>query len=280
MPAESSSPSEPLVSVCMPVFNGDRFIEEAVRSVLAQTYRNFELCVFDDASTDRSWDILQGIQDPRVILHRNDQNLGPEANWNLAILAARGKYIKLFHQDDLLAPTCLARQVGALELHQNAVLAFSSRSIIRPDGKSFMIRGAPWPEGEVQGREVVGRCVRAGTNLIGEPSAVVFRSDVAQKIGGFDGSIPYLIDLDYWARLLAHGPGYYLEAPLASFRISSRQWSVAIGAQQGRQFISFIIKLRAYGFQLGPITRITGAILARLNGLLRAMVYHFIVREG
>lgn len=265
----------------MPVFNGDRFIEEAVRSVLAQTYRNFELCVFDDASTDRSWDILQGIQDPRIILHRNDGNLGPEANWNLAISAAHGKYIKLFHQDDLLAPDCLARQVGVLEEHPDAVLAFCSRTIIRSDGKRLLVRRSPWPEGEVSAREVVRRCVRAGTNVIGEPSAVLFRSEVARKIGGFDGSIPYLIDLDYWIRLLAQGPGYYLSSPLASFRISSRQWSVAIGHRQGREFVVFLNRLSAGSpWRIRKWARIWGGLIARSNGLMRALIYRFLLGES
>jgi glycosyltransferase involved in cell wall biosynthesis len=242
--------ADPLVSVCLPVYNGARFLEAAVQSVLAQTYPHFELQVFDDASTDGSWELLQGIRDPRITLHRNERNLGPEANWNQALAAARGKYIKLFHQDDLLAPECLEKQVRALEDHPAAVLAFCRRHIIRPDGRRLMTRGGPWGTGLVSASQAFRRCLLAGTNLIGEPSAVLFRSEAGKRIGGFDGSIPYLIDLDFWLRLMDAGDAWSIGEPLASFRISSGQWSAALSRRQSQAFSQFMMKVLASG-QIG-----------------------------
>jgi glycosyltransferase involved in cell wall biosynthesis len=271
----------PLVSVCMPVYNGARFLEEAVRSVLAQSYPNFELQVFDDASTDGSWDLLQGIRDPRLVLHRNARNLGPEANWNKAMASATGKYIKLFHQDDLLAPECLEQQVRALEREASSVLAFCRRTIIRADGRRLMTRGGPWKSGIVSASEVFRRCVLAGSNLVGEPSAILFRAETARRVGEFDGSIPYLIDLDYWLRLLAFGPAWHERNALASFRISSRQWSVAIGRRQSQAFIDFSVKVLAEGrFQMGPLARGWGRAMASLNGLLRVWIYRLVLKDA
>jgi glycosyltransferase involved in cell wall biosynthesis len=262
------------------VFNGERYLAEAVRSILAQTHQHFELLIFDDASTDSSWSLLHTFQDPRLLLHRNERNLGPEGNWNLALAATHGSYIKLFHQDDLLSPDCLARQVATLEGLPQAVMAFSSRTIIRPDGSRLFDRSAPWPTGEVEAKTIVQGCLRSGTNLIGEPSAVLFRTEVARKTGSFDGQFPYVIDLDYWLRLLEHGSGYCLQSPLASFRISKNQWSTAIGRRQSRQFIAFLDKLTIAGqWQIGTITKLRGKTMSILNQLMRLLVYHILLKD-
>lgn len=269
----------PLVSVCLPVFNGEPFLQAAVDSVLAQTWQDFELVVFDNASTDGTWALLQSFQDPRIHLHRNDSNLGHEVNWNRALVAARGKYVKIFNHDDLLAPECLAQQVAALESAAEAAMAFCGRVIILADGRPFLRRVAPWPEGPVVPEVIVQDCVRAGTNLVGEPCAVLFRRECALKAGLFDGSIPYLIDLDYWVRLLEHGSGYCMKGQMASFRLSPHQWTAVIGRKQSRQYLDFMDRLLEVGhYRLGALTCLRGRLRARLNGLLRALVYRFVVR--
>jgi len=267
----------PLVSVCMPVYNGERFLAAALDSVLAQTHGHFELRVFDDASTDSSWELLQEIRDPRLILHRNTCNLGPEANWNQALAAARGKYVKLFHQDDLLAPECLEKQVRALEDHPEAVLTFCRRHIVSPDGRRLLTRGGPWATGPVHGSQVFRRCLLAGTNLIGEPTAVLLRSDILSQSGGFDGSIPYLIDLDLWLRLMEYGSAWSIGEPLVSFRISSGQWSVALISRQSQAFNQFTQKILASGrYQASVLDRARGALAANLNAVMRGWVYRLL----
>jgi glycosyltransferase involved in cell wall biosynthesis len=271
----------PLVSICLPVFNGEKFLKDAIASILTQSYRNLELLVCDDASTDNSWALLQTIHDPRLILHRNDRNMGPELNWNKILWEAKGKYVKLFHQDDLLDPECIARQVEALEAFPNAVLAFCSRNIIRSDGGRLFSRTVPWSEGLVSANEVFNACVKAGTNIVGEPSSVLFRYDIAQKTGGFDGKIPFLIDLNYWLRLMEYGSAYCIKKPLTSFRIGPRQWSAAIGWQQSGQFISFIDPLIKSGcFQVGLHHVVRGRMMARFNSLLRALFYRLLAGAG
>ena len=272
----SENASLPLVSVCMPIFNGGTYLVPAIRSVLEQSYANIELRIFDDASTDGSWESLQQIRDPRLILERNARNLGPEGNWNKALGAARGKYIKLFHQDDLLRAGCLAAQVDALERHPEAVLAFCRRDIIGPDGKKLLSRGALWRDRLVGQADMVRRCARAGTNVVGEPSAVLMRADIVAAVGAFDASIPYMVDLDYWVRMMAHGPGWSSDTALAAFRVSPRQWSAAIGAQQGRQFCQFLDRLAA-GPLRGQWALVRyGKARARLNGVLRSLLYRFL----
>ncbi|MBU5612489.1 glycosyltransferase family 2 protein [Geomonas azotofigens] len=277
----SSYEKRPLVSVCLPIFNGERYVTEAINSVLAQSYTNFELLIFDDCSTDSSCVVHNRFDDTRIHFSRNNERIGPEGNWNRALAAASGKYVKLFHQDDLLSSDCLAIEVAALEKNAAAVLAFCSRTIIRPDGTRLFDRSAPWPEGEVDGKTILQRCVRSGTNVIGEPSAVLFRADVARKVGGFDGRIPYVIDLDYWVRLLEYGPGYCLKSPLACFRISPTQWSAIIGRNQYAQFKEFMEKVAATGrFDIGRMAVLGGSVMAAMNQILRMVVYRLMLGGG
>lgn len=264
----------PQISVCMPVYNGAWCLGAALESVLTQTFQDFEILIFDDASTDGTWGVLESVQDPRVRCHRNPRNIGAEANWNQCLQAATGTYIKIFHQDDKMAPDCLKRQLDCLELDPRRVLAFCRRSIIDSDGRRLGSRGAPWKEGEVEGSAVARGCVLRGTNLVGEPSAVLFRARAAREAGFFDGSIPYLIDLDYWVRILVYGPGYYLDDPLVSFRVSNRQWSVALGNRQTDDFIRFIDRIAGRGIYRPSIAaRAWARWMARMNGWARAAFY-------
>ena len=197
------------------------------------------------------------------------------------VLAARGKYIKLFHQDDLLAAECLEKQVRALEDHPEAVLTFCRRHIIRPDGRRLMTRGGPWGTGLVSDAQVFRRCLLAGTNLIGEPSAVLLRTAAGAKSGGFDGSIPYLIDLDFWLRLLEHGDAWSIGEPLASFRISPGQWSVALSSRQSQAFNQFTTKvLEAGRYQASFLDRVRGSLAARINAIIRGCVYRFLPKAA
>lgn len=101
----------PLVSVCIPVYNGEKHVGETIRSVLDQTYRNIELIVQDNASTDGTWPILQDMaqQDARISIERNAANYGMAGNWNIAINRSRGDYVMLLSADDLLLPAFVAR---------------------------------------------------------------------------------------------------------------------------------------------------------------------------
>src|SRR5579883_1951770 len=92
-----------LISVCLPVFNGEKFLLEAIGSVLEQTYSNFELVIIDDCSTDASVEIIESFarMDERIRFYRNTSRLGLFANYNECMLKADGEYIKPFAQDDV-----------------------------------------------------------------------------------------------------------------------------------------------------------------------------------
>jgi glycosyltransferase involved in cell wall biosynthesis len=101
------------VSVLIPVYNRESFIEACIDSVLAQTLRDFELVIVDNASTDRTWEACQSLasRDGRIRIFRNDSNIGPVANWMRCIQEARGQLGKILFSDDLIAPSFLEETV-------------------------------------------------------------------------------------------------------------------------------------------------------------------------
>ena len=272
----------PAVSICIPAYKGAPVLAATIESVLAQTFADFELVIIDDNSPDDTASLVAGYADPRIRFLRNPSNLGPQGNWNRCLAEARGTYFKLLPQDDLLAPDCLALQVGVLErdVDRQIALVFSAREIIGPTGKVVFRRGyADAAEGRLAGLDVVARCIRNGTNLIGEPGAVMLRKQLADATGPFDGQDPYVIDLDYWFRLLAAGDAYYFDRPLASFRIYSGSWSVTIGAGQTGDFRRFIARIAAQArFSVGRLDRWAGYLMAGVNTLLRRVFYRFMLK--
>lgn len=113
-----------LVAIGLPVFNGENYLEEAIRSVVAQTFEDWELIVCDNASTDRTADISRSYasMDPRIRCFRNETNLGAAPNYNRSFQLASGKYFKWLAHDDRLKPGYLAATVATLEARPEVVL--------------------------------------------------------------------------------------------------------------------------------------------------------------
>lgn len=107
--------NRPLVSVLMPAYNSELYIAEAIQSILNQTYQNIELIIFDDGSSDKTRQVIQGFTDPRIIKVFSDQNYGVVRARNEMIDRTTGKYIALMDADDIADPTRLEKQVSILE---------------------------------------------------------------------------------------------------------------------------------------------------------------------
>jgi glycosyltransferase involved in cell wall biosynthesis len=134
---ERDAARTPLVSIGLPVFNGERYVAQAIDSILGQTYTDFELIISDNASTDRTAEICQAhaARDPRVRYFRNERNLGAGPNYDLCFVRARGKYFKWTAHDDVIAPTFLEKTVALMEQNPDAVLCCVHVTEIGPDGE-------------------------------------------------------------------------------------------------------------------------------------------------
>jgi len=116
------------VSVLIPVYNRAELIVRSIRCALSQTYRNLEVVVSDNASTDDTWQVVQRVAtaDSRVRAFRNDTNLGPTRNWIRALSEATGDYVKFLFSDDWLDPTCIERLVARMQGQADISLAFTA----------------------------------------------------------------------------------------------------------------------------------------------------------
>jgi glycosyltransferase involved in cell wall biosynthesis len=269
----------PLVSVCIPVYRGRDYIGAAIESVLGQTLHDFELIVIDNASDDGTYDRAASYQDSRLRCLRNPTNIGALGNWNRCLREASGQYIKILPHDDLLAPGCLARQAAVFEsdTRHEIALVCCARDIIDPNDRRLL---QPRPLGRaarrLDARQVFRRCLHRGTNVLGEPGSVLFRRDAAERAGDFDAAFPFVIDLDYYLRLLEFGDAAYIPEALASFRIAPTQWSVGLGRSQAAEFSALAAKMAGRPYLAASrLDLMAGGIVAHANNVARLLIYKF-----
>ena len=126
----------PKVSIGMPVYNGERFIRDAIDSILSQTFEDFELIISDNASTDRTEEICResAAKDKRIQYYRNEKNLGAAKNYNRVFELSTGKYFKWAAHDDMCAPTYLERCIEVLDQNASVLLCYPKTVIIDEHG--------------------------------------------------------------------------------------------------------------------------------------------------
>jgi len=265
----------PLVSVCIPTFQGEPYIEQTIRSVLEQSYKPLELLVLDDGASEQTKDICQRFQDPRLKYIAHPQRLGPKGNWNSCLEHASGEYYKLLPHDDLLMSGALERQVHYLDSQPDTALVFGAREIIGPGRKKLLNRKPLGSETcSFGGFDLVRQCIRSGSNIIGEPGNGLMRTLLARQIGSYDDSLPYVIDLDFWFKALARGKAYYTGETESAFRVHNTSWSANIGKAQYQDFAKLIEKYSQqplYG--IDKATQRMGRFRARLNSAARRWVF-------
>ncbi len=211
------SAAEPLVSICIPAYNAERFIEETIASALAQTYHNVEIIVSDDASTDRTAEVVERYRPQGVRLIRQPRNLGRYANMNAVIRASAGAYILKLDADDVLEPEHVAAQIAVMEAYPEVVFSHCACRLINVDGRpvgcertvhrSFIRSGMEeWP------RYVFGpRAV----------NVVTLRRSAYDAVGGYDERYRYSGDWAMHRSLLRVGSVFYNARVLASYRVHS-----------------------------------------------------------
>jgi glycosyltransferase involved in cell wall biosynthesis len=225
--------SEPLVSVLVPTYNGERFLRPALRSALDQSHRNLEVIVGDDASTDGTAQILAAVAaaDPRVRIVRHETNVGAYDNPIALLREARGEYVKFLLHDDVLAGDCVRDLVRGLQANPGASMAFSRRNLIGEDGRP--VPGKELPQlmdrpGLIDGRELGDAMLESCANVVGELTTVLFRrADVdPDALWQIDGRrLDVLADLALWLDLLRRGPAFYTPRVLSRFRLHATQQS-------------------------------------------------------
>lgn len=217
----------PKISVCIPVFNGAAYVQQAIESAMHQGFQDFELVVVDNCSVDSTVAIVQKISaslSGKLRLYQNVKNLGLAGNLNKCLEYANGEYIKYLLVDDLLLPNCLELMAKALDTEPAVSLVCGKRLIIDDESlvtgdKSYSQLGGVFP-----GSKAITRCLYAG-NFIGEPTAVMFRK--ADLIGHFCDDLPQLMDIALWFQLLERGDLFNITLPVCAIRVHEAQMTMS-----------------------------------------------------
>ncbi len=207
----------PLVSVLMTAYNREKYISEAIESVLNQTYKNWELIIVDDRSTDSTVDIANHYAnlDPRIRVYVNEKNLSDYPNRNRAASYARGKYLKYLDSDDKLYPHALEIMVDAMEKFPEA--GFAVTKVKRDPQRMFPYQISPY--------EAYRRHYFENDIFNHSPLSYIIRAEVFRKLGGFREE-KNISDYEMWHRIAMHYPVVLLQDGLTWYRRHSEQQMV------------------------------------------------------
>jgi glycosyltransferase involved in cell wall biosynthesis len=223
-----------LVSICIPTYNGQEFLEPCLQSAINQTYPNIEIVIVDDCSADNTNNIIvkYAARDTRIKIFRNEKNLGLVGNFNRCIQVAQGDWIKFLLQDDYLTDNCIETMLAGIS-EQDRIVACKRTFLLDEDMLEDRKR---YYETEVVTFEKLGiisktpvfitpkqvAAIAAGNicmNFIGEPTSVMFRKDIVNKMGYFNNDLAQICDLEYFLRIGSTYGIKYMSSALSYFRI-------------------------------------------------------------
>jgi glycosyltransferase involved in cell wall biosynthesis len=231
----------PFVSICIPTFNGARWLRECVDSALKQTYDRLEILIVDDVSTDDTVSIARSFNDERIRISVNEQNRGLVGNWNESIRLAQGNLIKLLFQDDTLYPQCVEKMVGMFEAHPELGLVFARRDIVvEADAPAALAQELVSHYSDLHLRFAALRNVTRGHDLfsehfaselylscVAEPPSTLIRREVFQRLGLFNTRLHQICDIEMWLRIMFFYDIGFVDEKLLSYRFHGQAATVS-----------------------------------------------------
>ncbi|MCP9485233.1 MAG: glycosyltransferase [Gaiellaceae bacterium MAG52_C11] len=280
-----STAERPLVSIVVPVWNGERHLRESLDSILGQTYANLEVIAVDDASTDSTSAILASYGD-RVRVVRQPVTRGIYGNANDGIALARGEFVGVFHADDVYLSEMIEREVYWLLAHPDAGAVFTSAAFIDTSGREVGRKNIP---PEVRGGRaldyptVLNALLSYKNAFLGCPTALV-RAEVYRRVGVYrDSEFKNTSDLEMWLRIARNHPLGVLQEELIRYRRgqgSSSERYHRLRTDQERFFTIMDIELGANGGRAVATPEGLAAFEAhRAQDTLARAVSHYILGE-
>lgn len=214
----------PRVSVLMSVYNGARYLREAVDSILGQSFGDFEFIIVDDGSSDETPAILDSYADPRIVRLHNETNIGLTRSLNKGLAAARGEYVARQDADDISLPERLAKQVAYLDTHPQIALVGSAYREVYEDGRPERPVSVPLAPVEIRQQLLYQHCFCHG--------AVLMRRAALAQVGGYDERFVVAQDRDLWLRLADNHQLANLTDEMYRLRMSSRSVTGKARARQ------------------------------------------------
>lgn len=275
--------AQPLVSIVIPVFNGENYLRDLIESIQRQTHTNLEIIFTEGGGTDSSQKIIAGYAnaDPRIKLIPTEKQITAAENWTKATRAASADYIKLVCQDDFLTPDSIEKQLQDLINFPNAVMAVSQRLVVDRNRKVLLAKhGLAGVKGkEIEGSQIIKICYSRGTNVIGEPVAVLFRRSPLLAAMPWSDHNPLMLDLNTYQKVAPFGTVVTRHESLGAFRVSASSWSTHLAKFQLDQTKQW---QRAYA-QENPATKVSRARAAvgrHLQVSLRRTGYALLKAKG
>lgn len=229
----------PKVSIVLPVYNGERYLEEAIQSVLDQTFKDWELIIIDDCSSDKTPEIIREFvqKDLRIKSYRNIQNQKLPRSLNIGFEKAQGEYFSWTSCDNLYKPEAITQLISSIVQDKEVGLVYSSFDLIDECGKYKSTIKSGKAE-DIGIRNVVGACF-------------LYRAEIAKKIGGYDPDLYLAEDYEYWLRIASVAKLGLISESLYLYRQHSESLSsrnekkiIEIGIKVQKKYFDKLIKTR------------------------------------
>lgn len=230
----------PLVSICIPTYNGENYLAECLDACLQQTFGDYEIVICDDGSSDGTPELIRKYAgaNERIRFLVNEKNLGLVGNWNRCIEQAQGEWIKFVFQDDYMRKDALEKFVSRID--QQAQLMVCERDFILPaelspekrayyNGGVRTLRNTTAFRGNVFTPELISSLTvsNLALNFIGEPSLIFFRKAAVHAHGYFSAALLQICDLEFSIRLGTRYGLYYIPEKLCHFRVHEQSTTSA-----------------------------------------------------
>ena len=246
MVLQMNAEKQPLVSVLTPVYNGEKYLSECIDSVLAQTYQNWEYCIVNNCSTDRTLEIAQSYaeRDKRIRIHNNVDFVGCDPNGNIAFrqISPESKYCKVVHADDWIFPECITKMVELAEAHPTVAIvsAYGLRNV------RVAWDGLPYTSGVIPGREIGRGTLLGGPYVFGSPTSMLIRSDEVRKRPSFYNEHNPHCDIEACLDILRnHDFGFVYQ--VLTFTRDHAQSETAFCSRFGTDYLANLEHLDKYG---------------------------------
>ncbi|WP_243371789.1 glycosyltransferase [Geotalea sp. SG265] len=226
-------PGRPKVSVVMPVFNGARYLGEAIQSVLDQTFTDFELIIIDDGSCDNSYCIASTFSDIRIRLVRHSKNMGVVAALNHGFMLARGELIARMDADDICLPQRLSRQVSFME--HNSAVGISGSWMLACGESGSDVWSVPLSHNSIKSRLLF-------QSPLFHPTVIIRKACLNNHLLHYLKEFEYAEDYELWSRCVSHFQLANLGEVLVNYRIHGH--SIGSRVPESKQSVADLVRLR------------------------------------
>lgn len=233
---------KPLLSIILASYNHAKYISDAIKSFLNQSFQDFEIIIIDDASSDNSIEIIKSFDDKRITLIALEKNLGVSNAVNTGINLAKGKYIKLCASDDIMLPSLLKIQIDFLEKNPDYGVVFCGMEVIDEENNILHKKTKRFEKfftSPNKTREEWLNYFFFKGNCLGAPT-MMMRNDLMKEIAGFNPRLPQAHDFDMWVRSCMHDLNIYiLDQKLVQYRRISNNANMSANTAKVRKRLIF-----------------------------------------